>query len=266
MRIRDIWVRTLGGTMAICGITLVLISGELYEPAGVEWFSGRGAEFILRAGFGLFLIGLLVLFLYSWRSVPEYILSPFLDIEMMNIGREVQSLKLKGNGIYIPGVRSRLSEDRVFIPLEKKELPIPEPSDDQVFNTGSAGPSMGISILPPGKGLVDDFEKRTGRNYLEERMIDAQEALDAFGKGSGLYRSIRIRTKGNRIDLTINNSMMRSVCEFTSKKYPTIHRQVGCPGCSAVICIVARISGSPVRILEVNGEGGIMNYILVREV
>ena len=264
MQIRDIWVRLFGLLITLSGILLIALSGKIYSPLGLSSFSDSASEFILRGGFGLFMIGLLTLFLFSWRSIPENLSWSFLKTEVDNLSRNIESLDLKGNGIYIPG-GGRLSSDRVFIPLEKRAMPIPKLDESAVYNVGQSGQSMGVSIIPPGKGLIDEIEGNTGEKFRDERLVDATEALERVGKGTGLIGRIDVRDRRNRIELTIEHTRLKPICDYTSENHPDMHLRCGCPGCSAVLCAISRIAKTPLRIDEARKEEGKIKYVLIKE-
>ncbi|MBN1539975.1 MAG: hypothetical protein JW939_07510 [Candidatus Thermoplasmatota archaeon] len=254
---KAVWI-----SLALSGAAMILISGKL-----VPWIEvglpGRTAEFLLRSGFGVMLIGILSLFLFSGRWVPGELVDPIVLDHDRNIGRLVGAMELKGNGIYIPA-GGRLKEERVYVPAEDKKLPLPRLIAEQVLIVGTTGPSMGISMVPPGSGLVDRIERDTGRKFAGEELADLPEALERLSKGSGLIRSISARVKGDRIFLEIVHSRFREVCEESWKMDPMFHARIGCPGCSAVLSAAARVSKSPLRIESVEHKGGKVTYELER--
>ena len=264
MNFRDIWVRVFGIILTLAGAALIIISGDIYGPAGIEGVSDSGSEFMLRGGFGMLLIGLLILFLFSWRSVPEGLSWSFLKTDMDNLNRDVRSLNLQGKGIYFPA-GGRLASDRVFIPLEQKPLPLPVLNEISVFSVGESGPSMGKSIVPPGRGLVNEVEKQTEKRFRDDRLADSNESMEKIGKGTGLIGDINVRDRKNSIEVSIKHSRLKSICDYTFDEYPDLHEKCGCPGCSAVICALARVAKMPLRVDEVEREDDTVRYTLIKE-
>lgn len=260
---RDIWIRSAGGLIAGLGILLVVISGEL-GPEVIEGVGGKASSFMLRAGFSLFLIGIMTLFLMSFRSVPEELSFSFLNTITRNMGREIKALNLEGNGIYISrGIRLR--EDRVFIPLDRRRMQIPELNDESVFNTGDAGASIGLSTIPSGQGLVDEIERSAGSKFQDDDPMNAPESLEKMGRGTGLFGGIRIEEGKGTVDIEIAQTRFRPVCDLAWKEYPDLHKKIGCPACSAVLCASARIMKVPLRIESVERESNTVRYRLRRE-
>ncbi|MEN8210043.1 MAG: hypothetical protein ABFR50_12415, partial [Candidatus Fermentibacteria bacterium] len=72
-----------GAAFIVAGLILILISGELFNlPGNLDpGFEGRTAEFLLRSGFGVLLIGLLAVFLFSVKTVPKELMDPLIQTE-----------------------------------------------------------------------------------------------------------------------------------------------------------------------------------------
>ncbi|MGA1819408.1 MAG: hypothetical protein ACMUHU_00200 [Thermoplasmatota archaeon] len=259
---REVLLRVGGAVLAFSGLALVLVSGKIVAFAGIG-LSDRAADFVLRAGFGTFLIGILMLFLFSFRTVPKELVDPLLSGQNRNLGRVLGSLELKGNGIYIPA-GGRLKDERVYIPAEERPLPLPKLVSEQVLIVGTTGSSMGVSMLPPGTGLVDRIEQDSGKRFTEENLADLNEALERLSKGTGLIGSISARTKGDDISIEIKHSRFKDICEEAWNEDERMHSMIGCPGCSAVLCAAARTSRSPLRIASVEHKDGKVAYRLER--
>ncbi|MGA1847841.1 MAG: hypothetical protein ACMUHB_00745 [Thermoplasmatota archaeon] len=249
MELKEAFIRIGGAFFAAAGLLMIIISGELGLGLNLD-LPDRTLEFFLRAGFGALIMGLLVLFLFSFRTVPQELTDPFLLTQGRNLGRLIKGMNLEGKGVYIPE-GGRLKEDRVYIPAEGNVLPLPPLAAEQVFNVGTTGPSMGISIIPPGKALVDRIETDTGQRFRDSSISDATEALEKLGKGTGLYKKIGIRVKGEKVSVEIENSRLGAVCSTLWDDYPELHEKLGCPGCSAVLTATSKVMKTPLRIQSV---------------
>lgn len=256
--------RAAGIVSSVLGIVLIafssgatgVLSGTFLSFLDIE-AGERAAEMMGRAGFAFLLMGLFTLFMFSFRSVPEELALSFARTSDANTARLLTALNLEGKGTYMPP-GGRLLEDRVYVPMEKLNLPLPKISDAAVFNVGTTSPSMGISLVPPGKDLVDLVEERTGRPFSEDRPSSSQEALERLTKGTGLYGKVSLRSKEDAIEVTIAHSRMKEACKAAWGKYPLLHERTGCVGCSAVLCALARVHGRPLRIVSVSeGKDGV---------
>lgn len=258
MDAREIGARFGGLPLVILGLVdiVLILTGSISASREFQ-------ELLLRVGFGVLLIGLLLLFLFSVRSVPQDLSFSFMLTQGRNIGRLINALNLEGKGIYFPPV-GRLNEDRVYIPLEKRDLPPPDISDVSVFDVGSTGPSMGISLLPPGKGFVDRIEQLTTQPFSKETPMNGTEALEKLSKGSGLMRSLELTDRGERLELEILHNRNDTICSTLWKEYPDLHSKVGCPLCSAALTASARITGAPLRVISVEHDRSRVKYVLER--
>ncbi|MFW3145674.1 MAG: hypothetical protein ACMUIE_02550 [Thermoplasmatota archaeon] len=255
-------IRIGGALLTAAGIAAIVLSAELFQA--FSWDpGGRLGEFLLRAGFGSLLMGLLILFLFSVRTVPRELSESFQVTQGRNMGRILTALNLEGNGYYIPpGGRSM--EDRVYVPMEKRKMGLPDLPGEQVFNVGTTTPSMGVSIIPPGLDLVESVEESAGRRFGEDLLADGGESLERLGKGTGLFGSIDLRTEKENIRLNIKHRDLKETCDRLWEEYPSLHLQVGCPGCSAVLCATARMAHTPLRIGDAKRAGSTVEYRLER--
>ncbi len=262
MGLGKVFARIGGIVSSLLGFMLISISLGAF-PSIID-LGEKASEMVGRAGFAFLLMGLFAVFLFSFRSVPEDLALTFVRSSDTNTGRLLDALNLDGKGTYMPP-GGRLLQDRVYIPLEKVRFPLPEISDQTVFNVGTTGPSMGISIVPPGRDLVDMVEGTTGKVFADDGPTSAQEALERLSKGTGLYKGISIRDRGDVIDVTIVHSRMKGACSKAWKDHPNLHERVGCVGCSAVLCALARVHKRPLRVLSTKeGKDGVV-YELGRD-
>jgi hypothetical protein len=259
MQTRDIFVRYGGLPIAILGLSLIMASFFL------EDINGDILDLFQRAGFGILLIGLLILFLFSIKTIPREFSVSFIMTQGLNISRLLKGMNLHGKGVYFPPY-GRLRKDRVYIPLEKHNLPLPEISDETVFNVGTTSPSMGLVMIPPGKDFVDSVEKITGKRFRDDHLKDSQEALQRLSKGTGMFKEIEVRDRKSTIELSIVHEKDDSTCQDLWTENDMIHGQVGCPLCSSVICATARIAKVPLRITDVQRKDRKVLYQLEKVV
>jgi len=262
MKRPDLALRMGGVAVLLVGVLLIIIVGDLFSISPVE-VPERARDLSANAGFGLLLIGLFAVFLYSSRAFPEEYTEAFLITEGQNMGRYLSSLNLEGNGIYMPA-RGRLTAERVFVPLEKKEMEVPPVADGTVFNSGALGPSLGVSLIPPGKGLVDVVDSNSSSNFADHSISEGTEAMEKLGKGTGMFGRISLRDRGGVLELRITHTRFRGLCDQLWEEYGDLHRQVGCPACSAVLCAAARLVKSDLRILDAKREEREVIYELRR--
>jgi len=255
MQFKAIFLRFGGIPFALIGLLMIFL------PLLYGNNDGSLEDLLQRAGFGFLLMGLLLLFLFSIKTIPRDVSRSFIIDNGENTGRMLKGLNLHGKGIYLPPI-GRLKEDRVYVPFEKHDLPVPDISDDTVFNVGSTGPSMGVSMVPPGKGFVDSVERLTSTSFIDDELRDGTESLQKLSKGTGMYKNIELKDRKDHIQLKIFYGSDDEGCSEMWKKYDSLHQQTGCPLCSAVICASARMAMTPLRIRKVSRDPEYVEYEL----
>lgn len=258
---REFGERFWGIPVLLIGICMILLSGQLLPSVDPLGSGGELKDLLMKGGFAVALLGLFSLFLFSGRTIPAEISFSFLDVQGTNLGRLTVGMNLKGKGIYFPPA-GRLKQDRVYIPLERHDLPLPAISDETVLNVGSTTPSMGLSLIPPGMKFVDTVEEMTGRRFQDDDPKDGTESLERLSRGTGMFRKIEMKNDRTNVSLRIEHDRGEHVCNEIRKEYPTLHGQVGCPLCSSVLCATARICRVPLRIGTFRKEGNEIIYDL----
>jgi hypothetical protein len=256
-----LWVRLGGIAVLVIGIFMIVASWHS-DPLNLD-MSDRTSEIVLRAGFGIMLLGLFAVFLFSEAAFPKELAISFARTQDENNSRLIASHNLKGKGIYMPP-GGRLVSDRVFVPVEDRDLPLPAPSDQSVINTGDLGPALGMFFVPPGKGAADSVEAMTGKHFSDDDPEDAEQALERLTKGTGAIQRIALRRHGNDISLEIRHRAMEDHCSSAFKTFPRLHPSIGCTACSIPLTALARIEGAPLVIKSVAIEGRFVRYELRR--
>jgi hypothetical protein len=257
-----LWVRAGGIVMLVIGASMVLASGGISDPLRLS-LPDRSADVLLRAGFGTMLVGMFALFLFSEAGIPKGMALSMAGIQDQNNIRMLDSFNLKGRGVYMPP-GGRLRSDRVFVPVEDRDLPLPSPSDGHVVNTGDLGPALGMFFVPPGKGAVDEVEALTGKRFGDDDPMDAQEAMLRITKGTGAIGGVLVRRQSGGIMLVIKHGPMKDLCSGSFDASDRLHGAIGCTGCSIPLTALARIEGAPLEIRSVSRSGGSVVYELRR--
>ena len=110
--------------------------------------------------------------------------------------------------------------------------------------------------------MVDEVEVGSGVPFGSESLSGATEALERLGKGTGLFREITVRDRKETIEVHIHHSILKDLCGDIWRDHPDLHRKLGCPGCSSVLCATTRIAKRPLRVVEVERDGSRVRYIM----
>lgn len=173
------------------------------------------------------------------------------------IDRIITDLNLRGNGLYVsPYPRE------VYLPEHLRGL-----KETVVFisaDTGTALPSIeematgkfvtrnpkGIILIPPGSGLMGQFEKSMGTDFTQRGVEDMcatlpQQILQNFQ----LAKDVEMRTENGQVNLKTTESVYGNL--YQDKRLKSV-RLLGCPLASAVACAIAKASGKSVTIQSIN--------------
>ena len=221
--------KIIGTILIIIGISTIIINTSSY----------------LKLGFASIIIGLLIIFMITERSVPKNISDAQIQGNLDTIKNITKNLNLTGNALFLPKSTIRV-EVRIIIPLNKNNKEIPEIDDDYVFSTGGDGKSLGIAVPPSGLKLLKEIEKQY--DFSNISIDELEEPLQIF-VGMDLLKSVALYRDNDQYKLELEKPV------FCSKD-PTLCNQYPCPTCSAVLTAITRATNQKIRINEtiINGK------------
>ena len=221
----NIKAKILGSILCITGLVLLLNPSSLY----------------IKIGFSSILIGVFLIFIITEKTIPQKLSNAQIKGNIEAIKNITNELNLSGNAVFIPK-NNILNTERVFIPLEKSNLRLPEIDDDFVFSTGIDGKSMGISIPPSGQELLYEVEKDIDFTKTEDEKIE--EKLQSF-VGMDIVKSVSFKKLKDGWNLELEKPIFCTKDQDLCNKYP-------CPACSAIISAIAKASEKRVTINRAN--------------
>jgi len=219
--------RILGGIFIIASIPLFLLQEELF----------------LKLGFTSLFIGLLMITLITERTTSQYLSDAQVKGNLESTRSIIKELNLKGNAIFLPSSSTRQTE-RMFIPLDTKQVKLPPLDDTMVFSTGLDGHSMGISVPPAGLQLLQQVEQDT--SFAEATMDTVEETLQSF-VGMNLASKLIVKKTDQDYKLELTRPLFCSRHDHCAQ-YP-------CPTCSAVLTAITRAAKAPVQITDTIHNG-----------
>jgi hypothetical protein len=191
----------------------------------------------------------------------SYVKGSLLDATALSayrtVDRIMKDLKFKGKAFYVPPY-----PQEVYIPEHLKGL-----KDTLVFISAGASatpPSMldiaggkflvknpeGIFIIPPGLGLLNEFEKEMRTDLTKTSVEDLCETLpQLILENFQLAKEIEMKTENNQVTLKIEDSIFKNLYREQGLRSVQI---LGCPLASAAACAVAKASGKTVTLNQVN--------------
>jgi len=231
----NIRAKIIGIVLILIGLILLITNEAIY----------------IKIAFSLILIGFLFIFLINEKTIPSKITKAQIEGNFSAFENITKNLNLTGNAVFIP-TSEVLNEERIFIPLEKKNMKIPDLNDNSVFSTGIDGKSLGMAIPPSGLKLLSEVEKETDFSNIPEENIE--EKLQTF-VGMDLLRSVTLKKLSKNWKLELEKPIFCQGHSPMCKQYP-------CPTCSAILTAITRSTDKKIWINDVVHNGKKVDFSL----
>jgi hypothetical protein len=208
-------------------------------------------------GLGLTFWGALFFLVIPSTYVRGSLLGLTADTLYSTIDRIAKDMDCKGKGLYIPpypkgvylpGHLEGLKETVVFLSAKAESgLPSIEELAGSKFITNKP---RGVCLIPPGSGLVEQFEKTLRVDLSRMSLEDLCGSLPSLIlEDFQLASEVVMRVETGQVYLKLSDSVFKSLYREDGLRSV---RLLGCPLVSAVACAVARSSGKPTWIESVN--------------
>jgi len=196
-------------------------------------------------GLGLTFWGALFLFIRPVAYVKAKLLDATAVSSLMDIDKILSEEGCQGKGVYLaPKSDEGLKEGMIFIPA-KDEIAIPsieEIAGGKVFLENP----QGICLLSLGYSVAKLFEKelevdfsKVDLDYLHKNLpkllVEDLEVVEDFS----------MDVKGELVEVRMVGSIYRNLCREVNK-LTNICLRMGCPLCSAIGCVLAKVTGNSV--------------------
>lgn len=199
----------------------------------------------VKLSFTAILIGVFMILLITERSIPIRISDAQLEGNLSFIKKMTKELKLAGNAIFLPKSKL-LSEERVFIPVQKKNgTRLPYIDNEVVFSTGTDGKILGISVPPSGLELLKEIESEV--SFHDSDLENIEEKLQTF-VGINILKSVTFKKESNGWKLELEHYEPCSSDQPTCTQYP-------CSACSAVLTAITQAAKEKIEIQEETQKG-----------
>jgi len=218
-------------------------------------------------GLGLTFWGALFFFIKPVAYVKAKLLDPTVVPSLIAVDKILSEEACQGKGLHLPPKYTEgCKEGMVFIPASN-EVAIPsmdEITREKIFSKNSKG----IYLLSPGYGLAKLFEKelrvdfsKVDLGYLQKNLprllVEDLEVVEEFS----------MDVEGEFVEVRVVGSIYRDLCHEV-KKLANICTRMGCPICSAIGCVLAKVTGNPVAFegdkLSNNGTEIQARYRIIR--
>lgn len=200
-------------------------------------------------------IGLTLIFwgcLFVLVLPAKYIKNEIMDYlsvsSMYAIDQIIRDSDFRGKAIYIPVLRGSYLPH--FIGLENEFVYIPRRNVkiEKAIEGAFIKRTKELRLIPPGLGLADLAEKKLGLNFSNLNLDSLIEILPTvMTHDLEMAEDVEISLEGSEVRTKIRKPVCENLCRELSKaQYLCPH--VGCPLCSAIACILTRVTNKPVMI------------------
>lgn len=193
-------------------------------------------------GLGLTFWGSLLFYIRPQRYVREDLLNSTALSSLKALDHTMNQLGYRQKGIYIPV--NKPEKVVVFIPAEPLgRVPKPEEIGTQTFIDSPKG----VVIVPPGLDLANLIESKLGFQFGRSNLEELRTALPKLlVEDLEMLQDFEMQLDGNNVRTKLTGSIYSDLC-LKLRGSTTICSVFGCPICSAIACILARVSGKPVE-------------------
>lgn len=217
-------------------------------------FNSQIVSFI---GLGLTFWGALFLLITPQRQVEaSFLVTSTLPV-YMTIDRLLNDFEPKNEAyniashirnVYLPKRLYSVTEMITFIPAKQ----ITEMAEIDAIRKGNFinKSQKGLLITPPGVGILDRIEDKHNIDLTKIPFGELDETLPHLLKELYLSKEIKMATNGNGITLQINESLYKKL--YSQENDLKSIKLLGCPLVSAAACAIAKSTGKPVMIQEIN--------------
>lgn len=212
-----------------------------------------GASELAFIGLGLTFWGALFFFVRPIKYVKSSLLDSTAITSYSTIDRIIEDLNYKGKGyyippypkdVYLPEYLKGLKDMIVFISAESTST---MPSIEEMAKSRFIlEEPKGISIAPPGLGLLTLFEKELKTDLTALELSELSDNLTKIIlEDFQLAKEIEIKPEQDMIHVKIVDSTYKNL--YTKENLKSVH-SLGDPIVSAIACAIAKTTGKMVTI------------------
>lgn len=213
----------------------------------------------LFAGLGLasFLIGLLLIYVPTERTVSLQLVSASCLSSLVNLNSLLEELGVDSKAIYLP-TKKEAHQPCAFLPLvwnlDSSSAFLKRLGDDGLFIVNGQNPHQsGLALVPPGSSLVTLIEQESGIDFYNVRLDELENALrTGLVEALEIAEDVRVMFMNGSVRVEVGPLISDELCETQSKVAHSLCSQVGCPLCSAVICAVTKATKRPVSVIKIS--------------
>ncbi len=215
-----------------------------------------------NASIGALFIGLLSIFIIHLPTVEKDTAVAGLKSGYPTIHHLLEDLEVSKYGVFIP-TKKNLTEPRVYIPAGDTLTDLPDLYDEMCIVSGGRG-KTGISLVPPGKPLLDEAKDEMEYEIEGEGITAGRESMAHLTQGMGLAKSFSFREEKGKVKIRITLGSYDDFCEEMKEETQDLCTRTGCPICGAFLTAASECLGCPLKIVDFEKEDKHVKYTLKR--
>jgi len=219
----------------------LLIIGAVALVSSIVFFS----SILAFIGLGLTFWGALFFFIRPVAYVKAKLLDPTVVPSLVAVDKILTDKACQGKGLHLPPKSTEGNKDgMVFIPANNEVAisSMDEMAGEKIFSENSKG----VYLLSPGYGLAKLFEKELGVDFSKVDLDYLQKNLPKLlVEDLEVVEEFSMDVNGEFVEVKMVGSIYRDLCHEV-KKLANICLRIGCPICSAIGCVLAKVTGNPV--------------------
>lgn len=207
------------------------------------------SQILAFIGLGLVFWGIILTYIHTEEYIKENLLDATTMSSLETINQIIQQMEYVGKAIHLPPKYFKEPETiKAYIPKQNElKLPTPEQIQKQENKLFIENPQC-LLLSPPGADLTKLFEKtletsftRIDLQYLKQNMPKL------FIEELEISQNFEIETENNKVYVKIENSAYKNLTK-KAMALPDLFKSLGCPLSSAIACALAKATGKPIII------------------
>jgi hypothetical protein len=213
----------------------------------------------LFAGLGLasFLIGLLLIYIPTEKTVSPQMVSASCLSSLVNLNSLLEELGVDSKAVYLP-TKEESHQPRAFLPLirnpDSSSMFLKSLENSGLFVVNGQDPHQsGLLLIPPGSSLATLMEQESGIDFYNVRLDELENGLrTGMVEALEIAEDVRVIFMSRSVRVEVGPLISEELCQMQSKVARSLCSQVGCPLCSAIICAVTKAAKRPVSVVKIS--------------
>ncbi|MFW6144781.1 MAG: hypothetical protein ACOC55_04345, partial [Candidatus Natronoplasma sp.] len=212
-----------------------------------------------NAAIGALFIGIFSFLIIHRPTVEEDTAVAELKSGVLSLHALLEDMDVSEKGVMVHPHKN-LTEPRVYIPAGELET-VPELYDEMSIVSGGRG-RTGVSIIPPGKPLLDEAKDKMEYDMEGNGIEAGRECMGYLSQGMELAKSFSFRKEKGAIKIRITLDRYDDYCEEVRGEAKSVCSRTGCPICSSFLTAASESLSEDLKVKSCEKEGKHVKYTL----